>query len=224
VCAGVLGRRPVIVRKSDPCARGCWEREASVGSVCAGVLGADFGGLLMFDLKVQKGTSLPSKAALDRLKFDAVIAQNPITEANCKCMFMPLEYVQKLAHAWDTLREPVPIDLNDFGVRVESHPSRHGFVIMTARYYKGAVHPGVELIWDVDDGAEEEVLKFEEGDGEIENHPESFWKEVWSPFLAVTQIVIDVPKIQPNSRCGCGSGKKYKKCCGRQGVKNAKDI
>lgn len=181
----------------------------------------------MFDLKVQKGSSLPSKAALDRLKLDAIIAQNPITEANCKCMFMPLEYVKKLAHAWDTLRGPLP-NSNDFSVRVESHPSRHGFVIMTARYYKGAVHPGVELILPPEDDNDPQVdcLKFEHGDEDMSpsKQDDAFWREVWTPFYPVATILNAAPKIQPNSRCGCGSGKKYKKCCGRQGVENAKDI
>jgi preprotein translocase subunit SecA len=31
----------------------------------------------------------------------------------------------------------------------------------------------------------------------------------------VKQIVRDVPKVGRNDPCPCGSGKKYKKCCGR---------
>jgi uncharacterized protein YchJ len=170
----------------------------------------------MFELKPQK-MLLPSKADIDRLKLDAIIAQHPITHDNCKSMHMPPEYVQKLAHAWDTIRGPLP-NLNNFGISVESHPSRQGFVIMTARYHDGIVRPGVELVLDSDSefSDEEDVLKFEVGDSEIEKRPESFWQQVWTPFLAVTQIVSLAPKIQPNSRCGCGSGKKHKKCCGRK--------
>jgi uncharacterized protein YecA (UPF0149 family) len=33
----------------------------------------------------------------------------------------------------------------------------------------------------------------------------------------VKQIVRDVPKVGRNDPCPCGSGKKYKKCCGRPG-------
>jgi len=170
----------------------------------------------MFDLKPPKNMQLPTKAELDRLKLDAIIVQNPITADNCKSMFMPPEYVQKLAHAWDSTRGPIA-NPNNFGISVESHPSRQGFVILTARYFDGIVRPGVELVLDSEyEDETEEILKFEVGDGEIEKRPESFWKQVWTPFLAVTQIVSLVPKIQPNSRCKCGSGKKHKKCCGRK--------
>jgi len=31
---------------------------------------------------------------------------------------------------------------------------------------------------------------------------------------AVKQIVRDAPKVGRNDPCPCGSGKKYKKCCG----------
>ena len=33
--------------------------------------------------------------------------------------------------------------------------------------------------------------------------------------LAATTIVRDTPKVGRNDLCPCGSGKKYKKCCGR---------
>jgi len=31
----------------------------------------------------------------------------------------------------------------------------------------------------------------------------------------VKQIKLDQPKVGRNDPCPCGSGKKYKKCCGR---------
>ena len=30
-----------------------------------------------------------------------------------------------------------------------------------------------------------------------------------------SQTVVNAPKIYPNDPCPCGSGKKYKKCCGK---------
>jgi uncharacterized protein len=33
---------------------------------------------------------------------------------------------------------------------------------------------------------------------------------------AVKQIVREAPKVGRNDPCPCGSGKKYKKCCGRR--------
>ena len=32
--------------------------------------------------------------------------------------------------------------------------------------------------------------------------------------LAQVPLVLSVPKVGPNKPCPCGSGKKYKKCCG----------
>ena len=31
-----------------------------------------------------------------------------------------------------------------------------------------------------------------------------------------SQTVVNAPKIYPNDPCPCGSGKKYKNCCGRK--------
>ncbi|MHC4388714.1 MAG: SEC-C metal-binding domain-containing protein, partial [Planctomycetota bacterium] len=33
--------------------------------------------------------------------------------------------------------------------------------------------------------------------------------------VKVKQIKIDTPKVGRNEPCPCGSGKKYKKCCGK---------
>lgn len=160
--------------------------------------------------------SLPSKDTLDRLNLEAIIAENPITPKNCESMYMPLEFVEKLAHAWSRLRPPVE-NINNFGIEVESHPSCQGFVVLTARYFDGSVHPGVELILDSEsEDCEEEYLKFEVGDNEIDKRSRTFWRQVWTPFHPVSQIVNSAPKVQPNSRCLCGSGKKHKKCCARK--------
>ena len=45
--------------------------------------------------------------------------------------------------------------------------------------------------------------------------PEAQWNE--EPMEAPLPIVRDAPKIGRNDQCPCGSGKKYKKCCGRGG-------
>ena len=36
------------------------------------------------------------------------------------------------------------------------------------------------------------------------------------PAPAIKPVVRDQPKIYPNDPCPCGSGKKYKKCCGKK--------
>ena len=43
------------------------------------------------------------------------------------------------------------------------------------------------------------------------------WEEdVWDDDYAAPEPVIKPAKIYPNDPCPCGSGKKYKKCCGRK--------
>ncbi|MCW8130286.1 MAG: SEC-C domain-containing protein [Planctomycetota bacterium] len=39
--------------------------------------------------------------------------------------------------------------------------------------------------------------------------------ESFDPVTPTSTLRADGPKIGPNSPCICGSGKKYKKCCGR---------
>lgn len=169
----------------------------------------------MFDIRTQ--AALPSPDEIARIRLTAIIKQNPITPALCSCMLMPETYVQKLAHAWNTLSGPVK-DLDAFSIAVESHPSIHGFVTLTARYRHGAVHPGVELILPPeDDDPQVDCLKFEHGDEDMSpsKQDDAFWREVWTPFYPVATILNAAPKIQPNQSCPCGSGKKFKKCCFR---------
>ena len=40
-------------------------------------------------------------------------------------------------------------------------------------------------------------------------------KELYKEQKRSTTVVNDAPKIYPNDPCPCGSGKKYKKCCGK---------
>lgn len=56
-----------------------------------------------------------------------------------------------------------------------------------------------------------EVSQFKKEDGE--------WKFVDGTIVADKPIVREHPKVGRNDPCPCGSGKKYKKCCG----KNVKD-
>ena len=41
-------------------------------------------------------------------------------------------------------------------------------------------------------------------------------EDVWNYDYAALEPVIKPAKIYPNDPCPCGSGKKYKKCCGRK--------
>ena len=53
-----------------------------------------------------------------------------------------------------------------------------------------------------------EVSRFVRLDGE--------WKFADGDLVGETPIVREEPKIGRNDPCPCGSGKKYKKCCGRE--------
>lgn len=51
-----------------------------------------------------------------------------------------------------------------------------------------------------------------------ENMDDSFLDEIFNGFpVSFQQPVVKLVKIYPNDPCPCGSGKKYKKCCGRNG-------
>lgn len=56
------------------------------------------------------------------------------------------------------------------------------------------------------------------------NPPKFLWPSIfspevkpasWQPEIAASNEPVRSPKTQPNDRCPCGSGKKFKKCCGR---------
>lgn len=52
-----------------------------------------------------------------------------------------------------------------------------------------------------------EIAKFEMEDGQ--------WKFADGEFVGETPIVREEPKTGRNDPCPCGSGKKFKKCCGK---------
>ena len=52
-----------------------------------------------------------------------------------------------------------------------------------------------------------ELSKFVKEDGE--------WKFADGEFVGEKPVVREEPKVGRNDPCPCGSGKKYKKCCGR---------
>jgi Protein of unknown function (DUF1186)/SEC-C motif len=56
---------------------------------------------------------------------------------------------------------------------------------------------------------------FREGDRDRANSPgQASAHSELKPASASSQIIRETPKIGRNERCPCGSGKKYKKCCG----------
>lgn len=87
-----------------------------------------------------------------------------------------------------------------------------------------AKHPWSPRAWTVRDTAIELARWFEVE--EIET-PNGFEDDDWvdpedseflGPSLANDTIRYDRPHVGRNEKCRCGSGKKYKKCCGRGGI------
>ena len=73
-----------------------------------------------------------------------------------------------------------------------------------------------------DEGTVEFIAKFNDSNGNLINHHEvslfkkhqDNWYFVDAEAPKVEQIRRNSPKIGRNDPCSCGSGKKYKKCCG----------
>ena len=70
-----------------------------------------------------------------------------------------------------------------------------------------------------DKGTIEFIARYK-ADDQIENHHELATfvkvKDVWffEDGQVITQVVNQAPKVGRNEPCPCGSGKKFKKCCG----------
>ncbi len=70
-----------------------------------------------------------------------------------------------------------------------------------------------------DKGAIEFLVRYKV-DGQIENHHEySTFEKIEGRWFfvdgkVITQVVNSGPKVGRNDPCPCGSGKKFKKCCG----------
>ncbi len=101
-------------------------------------------------------------------------------------------------------------------------------VAATRRWAKEADWLGLEIRStedggvDDDEGLVEFVASYREG-GVVRNHHElsrfkkesGRWYYVDGDTPKVETYVKDHPKVGRNDPCPCGSGKKYKKCCGR---------
>ncbi|MEM7255777.1 MAG: YchJ family protein [Pseudomonadota bacterium] len=76
---------------------------------------------------------------------------------------------------------------------------------------------------DDDQGTVEFIAKFNDASGKLINHHElslfakheGEWFFVDAEAPKVQQFRREAPKVGRNDPCSCGSGKKYKKCCGK---------
>ncbi|MBO5751815.1 MAG: YchJ family protein [Kiritimatiellae bacterium] len=99
---------------------------------------------------------------------------------------------------------------------------------MSAAWSRSAAWHGLEIVRTEAGGADDKtgIVEFRAlytANGEFCNHHEcaSFVKEAdgWKfsdgNFVKEEPIVREEPRVGRNDACPCGSGKKYKKCCGR---------
>lgn len=83
----------------------------------------------------------------------------------------------------------------------------NSFLFMRAKQLAEHVGKNEESKW-----YQEQLDKFEESIHNWEMEED----EIFDEFTAPKKIpVVKAEKIYPNDPCPCGSGKKYKKCCGR---------
>ncbi len=76
-----------------------------------------------------------------------------------------------------------------------------------------------------DEGAVEFVARYRDAKGMLQSHHElslftrvdGEWRFRDSRSPPQEQVRREAPKVGRNDPCSCGSGKKYKKCCGRAG-------
>lgn len=73
-----------------------------------------------------------------------------------------------------------------------------------------------------DEGLVEFIARYSVNGTEFEHHERSLfqringeWKFIDGELVKPEPIVRETPKIGRNDPCPCGSGKKYKKCCGK---------
>jgi SEC-C motif-containing protein len=110
------------------------------------------------------------------------------------------------------------------------HPSaRKGFDRESARKWaEQSQWQGLEIL-NVIDGKEEDsegsvefIATYSQKDEEVQHHELATFRKEDGAWTFVDGRIVnlpfrrDQPKIGRNDPCPCGSGKKYKKCCGQQ--------
>ncbi len=96
------------------------------------------------------------------------------------------------------------------------------------RWAEGSEWNGMEIVATEkgseqdDEGLVEFIARYSVNGTEFEHHERSLfqringeWKFIDGELVKPEPIVRETPKIGRNDPCPCGSGKKYKKCCGK---------
>jgi SEC-C motif-containing protein len=99
---------------------------------------------------------------------------------------------------------------------------------------KSASWQGLEIVSTVrgsaqdNDGEVEFIARYELEGSPHEHHEKAEFRRIDGVWFFVDGKVVakqpvkrDAPKISRNDKCSCGSGKKYKKCCGSVAARRA---
>ena len=93
---------------------------------------------------------------------------------------------------------------------------------------KNSEWKGLEIIETIEGGPEDDkgtvefIAKFIQDKQEISHHELASFKKISGKWIFMDgivpkpkQVIRETPKIGRNELCPCGSGKKFKKCCGK---------
>ncbi len=116
-------------------------------------------------------------------------------------------------------------------IQTTHHPAHRGEIDVKSTREWAENSEWLELeILNTTDGTENDqngtvefIARFNDAKGKLINHHElslfekldGEWYFVDAEAPKVQQVRRDAPKVGRNDPCSCGSGKKYKKCCGK---------
>lgn len=97
-----------------------------------------------------------------------------------------------------------------------------------ADWSENSVWEGLDIIETIDGGPDDEkgtvefIARFIQDDQEIRHHELASFEKIDGKWIFMDgvvpkpkQVIRETPKVGRNEPCPCGSGKKYKKCCGK---------
>lgn len=123
---------------------------------------------------------------------------------------MPDAVLLELQDEWNAFcKEHAEEDYEEVELEYDLHMSRLGGVTVIITPEKDELQVAVQVVEleeDADGGLEE---------GEVKRVDPLEHPEVWEACNPTEQLKAE-PRVPPNAKCPCGSGKKFKKCCGKQ--------
>jgi len=158
--------------------------------------------------------SLPATREVDALRRKVRETSRKLTPAMQDALLMPDTTFNRVSSDWDKRASSAPPgSIYDFEDSARESPV--GIVLPFVRF-DGDVHLGVKLFKTEDQWEYDEPYAVIEHDRDIKSGTFSRERlpEVWRT-VPVVETIIAEKKTRPNEKCPCGSGRKFKKCCGR---------